>query len=150
VWASHGARARYVVVSGAGGYLTQALDMADLIATGEATTVAGDICASSCAQFLFMAGRHKLVLTGGVVAFHGGPLTPEIIEREATDAAGRKFLADENARFRRFYAEQGISMQMLTKPPPEIQARLDRGEVVFWTWSPEHLRSFGVTNLLVE
>lgn len=150
VWNAHAAEAEQLVLSGPGGQLTPALDMAELMLTAPKPVIVGDPCISSCAQFLFVAGETKFVLSGGFVGFHGGPLSDDQIVAAADDEPSREFLRAENARFREFYQRLGISMDMLTRPPASVQAEINEGRIIFWTWNAAELESFGVHGVIAE
>ena len=49
---------------------------------------------------------------------------------------------------KKFYRKRGISMDMLVKPPLDVQKRLNSGEIVFWPWSIRQLRHFGVKGIV--
>lgn len=78
----------YVVISGPGGEATPAMAIARNIASGRYDVVVGDTCASSCAQYLFPAGRRKYILKGGAV-LPGSRLRdrglPDVYEEERVD-----------------------------------------------------------------
>lgn len=141
---------RYIVISGPGGQLRPAIAIAELIERVDATVVVGDICASACSQFLFVAGKRKVILSGGVVAFHGGPLSQENIEAITSDPRARASLGNEQQEFVRFYKERNLDMRMLTNPPMDVAERLAKGEFVMWSWRPDKLTEFGVSSVESE
>lgn len=144
------ARIDYVVISGPGGEIGSAMSMAEKLDDLHPTVVVGDICASSCAQFLFLAGNRKVVLKEGILAFHGGPLGEEQIRSITADEPSRRHLMREQSKFASFYDKRNISMRMLTHPPEDVSQRLAAGEVVMWQWPEDKLREFGVSNVVVE
>ena len=59
-----------VVISSYGGYINSSLDIVELLNPFHPTTVVGDACASSCAQFLLLMGdRH---VAGSAISKGGG------------------------------------------------------------------------------
>lgn len=150
IWAERSGEVEFIVVSGPGGQLTPALDIAETIRESQLPVVVGDICASSCSQFLFVGAFRKILLQGGLLAFHGGPLTDEYIAALDIPDSSRTFLVAENVRFADFYREIGVDMRMLREPPPHIAEALGRGQFVMWTWPAERLVQFGVSGLSCE
>lgn len=140
----------YVVVSGFGGYENSAIYIVRLLEPFSPTAVVGDACASACAQFLFLMGNQRVMLHCADVAIHGGTETIErILARKADDAFKENMIAAK-WRFEKFYAARGISMDMVNKPPADVQKKLDAGQVVFWPWTINQLRAFGVKGIISE
>lgn len=92
-----------VVVRSGGGAAGAGLTMGEALARHDATVVVDALCASSCANYLFLSAERRVVLQDGIVVFHGGAtmkIWPEmerqlralIEERDGTD-----FIADEPA-----------------------------------------------------
>ncbi len=140
---------RFLVLESEGGIVRYSLQMAELIDQHEFIAVVGGVCVSACAQFLFVSANHKVIVDPGFVGIHGGPISTEKIEQMNVDERTKTSLINENDAFRAFYARKGISMDMLTKPPAEVQKMLDEGQIVFWTWSVEEFESFGVHNITI-
>jgi hypothetical protein len=67
-----GSSARILVVNSGGGDTTETRKIARLIRERSLDIVVDGICASSCANYLFIAARNKTVLPESLVAFHGG------------------------------------------------------------------------------
>lgn len=145
---NHAGQIKFVVITSPGGYLTPALDMADIIDRNEYDVVVGGVCASSCAQFLFMAGRVKYLLDGAILAFHGGPISDAKIAKMDVSNKNKLFLKEENRRFKVFYKRMGLNMEMLTKPPAWVEEKLRSGKIIFWTWPVDQLKNFGVKNIV--
>lgn len=62
-----------IVVEGSnGGDLASGLDIADALAARDSTVIAHGICASSCANYLWLMADHRIIAEGGLIIFHGG------------------------------------------------------------------------------
>lgn len=139
-----------VVISGPGGSVEPAIIIAREIKRRNLDTVVGGLCASSCAQFLFVAGKQKFILSKGVVVFHGGPIPEsQFIEMNLSKDAIVS-ISRLNEIFRQFYKDLKLNMDMLTKPPKKIQERINAGEIVMWSWSVKKLHEFGVEQVYEE
>lgn len=140
----------YVIVSGIGGYLDSSIYIARLLDTYDPVSVAGDMCASACAQILFLMGRHRVVLHCADLAIHRGLDTvPAILATDRDDEFKQRLIANIS-RFKKFYRDRHIDLGRMTTPPPDIQKRLDAGKIVFWPWSINQLRSFGVRGIISQ
>jgi hypothetical protein len=139
-----------VVLSSYGGYVNSSLDIVELLNPFHPTTVVGDNCASSCAQFLFLMGERHILLRCGAVYIHGGPASIQAnLDLKDTDLSKQAGI-ENTLRFIAFYKQLGISMDMLTKPPKSVQDQLNQGQIVFWQWTPNQMRAFGVKGLIAE
>jgi len=141
-------KAPYVIISGPGGDVDSSIYIVRLLDKFNPTPVAGDMCASACAQFLFLMGRHRVMLHCADVAIHGGPYPVDKALASNFSNAAKQRLIETTWRFIRFYRHRHVSIQMLIHPPKFIQHELDKGEIVFWPWSIDKLRSFGVHGII--
>lgn len=140
----------YVIVSGPGGYVDSSVYMVRLLDAYDPIPVAGDMCASACAQFLFLMGRHRVLLHCADVVIHGGPwAVRDVLAENRSDEFKQRLIANI-WQFEDFYRKRHISLDMANKPPANIQKKIKAGEVVFWPWSINKLRSFGVEGIVSE
>lgn len=140
----------YVIVSGPGGYVDSSVYIVRILNAYDPVAVAGDMCASACAQFLFLMGRHRVLLHCADVAMHAGPWTiKSVIAEKGSDEFKQRLIANI-WQFEKFYQERKISLDMVSKPPPNAQKMLNEGKIVFWPWSINKLRSFGVRGIVSD
>lgn len=138
----------YIIVSGIGGYENSAIYIVRLLEPFAPVPVAGDMCASACAQFLFLKGHQRVILHCADLAIHGGTETlAQILARNATDAF-KKNMISAKWRFEKFYPSRGIGMDMVNDPPADVQKKLAAGQIVFWPWTIDRLRAFGVKGII--
>lgn len=64
---------KYIVVNSSGGSAIGALNIAEELIGKDVTIIVDKICASSCANYLFVAAEKKIVLHDALVIWHGGP-----------------------------------------------------------------------------
>jgi hypothetical protein len=108
--------------------------------------IVNDVCLSSCANYVFTAGRRKLILPGGFVAWHGNAhlssledkisALPEEVQTDA-QVRMRTWRAREDA----FYRRIGVS---------ECLARIGNEQLGvrgLFTMSPHDMSRFGVKNV---
>jgi len=75
-----------------GGDVDVGMDLAEWVLDHRLDVVVNDYCLSSCANYVFPAGRRKIIAPGGVVAWHGSARQANMAEQ--LEAA----LADAKAR----------------------------------------------------
>jgi hypothetical protein len=131
-----------VVARSDGGSLPGAIDMAEHLGRFRYSIVVDGICASACAQFLFVGARRKVILGAGIVAMHGGPFTDEQIA--AMTNVDRDKIRRERDRFVSFYADRGIGIGITNDFPANLREKLAQGEIVFWIPKEEDYKRFNV------
>lgn len=99
---------RRIVLNSTGGSVAPAIDIAeDILARGLDVEVRG-ICASSCANYLFVAGQTKWIAPGALVLWHGAP-------------GGRVSADEQRERFR-----AAITRSRPEASQVEVEATIDR------------------------
>lgn len=101
---------RLVITSG-GGLVSAALDIAHAVHERQLDVEVPRMCRSSCANYIFPAGRRKLLARPGVVAWHGNMAHVLYLERtgqgtwNASQMADARDLAQREAQL---YARLGV------------------------------------------
>ena len=126
------AETRVLRVSSGGGYVDAALDIAEQIVSRQLDIEISSLCASSCANYLFVAGNKKYILPGAIVIWHGGADQKDFREyreckRAVSTFTGSKREVNEKSieasrlnaeRERALYAQVGVS-SLLTRAGQE-------------------------------
>ena len=140
----------YVIISGMGGYADSSIYIVNMLDPYDPVPVIGDTCASACGQILMLMGRHRVLLHCADVVMHGGPTSVQaVLAQHYSDELTQRAVASIS-QFKDFYQDRHISMDMVTKPPEDIQKQINAGKIVFWPWSINKLRSFGVRGIVSE
>jgi hypothetical protein len=134
-----------VVARSDGGSLAGAIDIAEHLGRFRYSIVVDGICASACAQFLFMGADRKIIRGDGIVAMHGGPFSDAQIA--AMPDAGRDNIRRERDRFVRFYADRGINIGITNDFPADLRESLAHGEIVFWIPKEDDYARFNVRGI---
>lgn len=140
----------YVIVSGPGGYVNSSIYMVRVLKPFGPIPVVGDMCASACAQILFLMGKQRVILHCADIAIHRGPAsTAQELAGKGSDVEKETAIAAE-WRFKQFYRDRHIDIDAMAKPPADIQKKLSSGQIVFWPWSINKLRAFGVKGIISD
>ena len=81
-----------VVMRSGGGDVLAGLDMGEALLPRPVTAVASSLCASSCANYVFMAADRRVIAPESILVFHGG-MTPghlRKMDRELAEARARR------------------------------------------------------------
>jgi hypothetical protein len=99
---------RSITITSAGGDAREGLRIGRLIAEQKLEVIAEGVCASACAQYIFLAGARKTVQPGAVLLFHSSPTGMARSLRSAgADNAARLF-EQVAAQERELYRSLGI------------------------------------------
>jgi hypothetical protein len=139
-----------VVLSSPGGSVASALDMVEHMGLDQHTIVVDGLCASSCANYLFLAARWKIVPEDSVVAWHGAPPNPRLwsppLEMQPAAAA---IALDTMWRSEDFFFRIGVSDRVAREAPDGVDiTTLQPG--AYWTHSRASLEwRYGVGGILL-
>jgi len=80
-----------LAIASGGGDIEAGMKLGDLVLARAMDVRVFQFCGSSCANYVFVSGRRKIIEPGAVVMWHGSPLRPENIAVNATvvDTAGK-------------------------------------------------------------
>jgi hypothetical protein len=70
-----------LLIESAGGEIVVGMDFGNWVIDRELDVVIDRACLSSCANYVFTAGRNKEILPGAVVAWHGSAKQPGLLEQ---------------------------------------------------------------------
>ncbi len=136
-----------VVAKSPGGGLQTALDTTRYLERYHYTIIVDGLCASACAQFLFMGGTYKIVTGKGIVAMHGGPMSAAYIDKMSITPEGKANLRRENEEFREFYRTHGIDVAITTNAPQSVLDAMKKGETLFWAPPRAEFERSGAKNV---
>jgi hypothetical protein len=75
-----------LVVDSAGGEIVTGMDFGYWVLARQLSVVVDGVCLSSCANYVFTAGRKKSILPGSVVAWHGSAEQPGLLDQMHAEA----------------------------------------------------------------
>lgn len=138
-----------VVVQSPGGSVASALDMAEHMGLFQKTLVIDGLCASSCANYLFLAARYKIVPDGALLGWHGAPPRPDgwtaPIGMTSTAA---QYMGDTIIRSDEFFRRIGVADRIARETSDGYEINRP-GPSEFWSHSYNDLVTrFGVNGIL--
>jgi hypothetical protein len=135
-----------LLIRSGGGEVGVGIDFGEWIHARALDVVVDDFCVSSCANYVFTAGRRKVILPGSLVAWHGNAHLAEgwddIAKMPASDQPrARAHMRNLRTREKTFFQRIAVS---------ECIARIGSTRLDlhgFYTMSPQDMRRFGVRNV---
>lgn len=132
-----------IALNSGGGLVREALAMVALMDQEKVTTIVppGSVCASACAQILFLAGVQRVVLDGGKLGMHtcsvGGDAAPLCNDRIAQTAfehgtaygSVMAFMAYTGAAKMLWFSSEDADCYGFTRWPPEMHRGTEPGEI---------------------
>lgn len=137
-----------VIVTSAGGPVDAALDIAEAMYAHSTNVEVPFACLATCASYIFLAGRHKLLGRPGAVGWHGNMAHVLYLLRTGNSNASDAQLRDVQRLAQReagFYARIGVDgfVSWFAKLPPYS---VDE----FYSLTIEDMEGFGIRNLRVR
>jgi hypothetical protein len=138
-----------VVVQSPGGSVASALDMAEHMGLFQKTLVVDGLCASSCANYLFLSARYKIVPDGAMLGWHGAPPRPEgWIAPIGMTSAAAQFMGDTIIRSADFFRRIGVADRVARETSEGYEVHRPAPDQ-FWSHSYYDLVSrYGVNGIL--
>ncbi len=146
-----------------GGDVEAGMDLGELVwARGLGVRVVGDVCGSSCANYVFPAGRWKIVDSGALVIWHGSLLQAGLVDDLDFSAAeqqlGRPATRFEKWRlkrkatkwFHRVSDRQVAFFRKIGVDPAITVLGQDQGCDCNWTVSVADMATFGIRDVSAD
>jgi hypothetical protein len=143
-----------LIVNSTGGNMAEGLRIGQVVLRAQMDVIIRGICASSCANYLFLAGRRK-VLDHGFVGFHGNWLayarSPRF-EKDKSDVPPDKrdqfekyqhLAAEMIPQETQFFRQIGVSQEFFDK----TQIENDNGLYDIFIPSPTTFSKYGMKNI---
>ena len=137
-----------ILVTSTGGDAYAAISMAFQMLKGNIDVYVSGICASSCANYIFLAGTRKFILKNSVVAWHGAPLP------QPSDSANLLNIWEMHKVFFRMI---GVDDHLTYEIPCDILKNQEflkaqkRGESPGWTYQADiMLNKFHISGIYVD
>lgn len=145
-----------LVMRSGGGDASASIDIAHELLRYETTTIAHQVCISSCANYLLPSGKRSVVLPETILGFHGGlswyqisQMSDETIGNSKSDFQQEKKLSRIFAQQERLFERIGISFELMfdmenyNHLSAEEQTAACPGGGMFIVMSPQSLESYG-------
>ena len=162
-----GKKVRTLVINSSGGETIAAMQMAKWVHDNNVDIVVDNTCLSSCANYIFPAGKNKKISNSGIVGWHGGAFQKDFRERvrivsslENKRGSGEKLSEGENlllsdptsvALHAYLKKSENMQQQLFAKiGTSEYVTRAGQEPVNFrkvWTFKPQIMSLFGICNL---
>jgi hypothetical protein len=150
----------HFVVDSVGGDVEAGMEIGDLIhERGLNVRVSGQVCLSSCANYVFLSGRTKIIDDGALVLWHGSMIQEDLMtdldvsgieselgrpmsrrERRSFDRFAAQWYARVRERQETFYARRGID-PVITVVGQRVGCDCD------WTLSAADMARYGVKDV---
>lgn len=156
-------RVKRLVIDSGGGEINLGMDLAELVIENGLDVVVEKLCASSCANYVFPAGKTKRITPGALVLWHGSVIQDEIelpefedfvapdgvelspLEKqqlmETAHESYAQYIADSQARQEVFFKRLGVDARV-TVMGQQVGASEE-----WWTLSPQDMAYFGIHNV---
>ena len=133
-----------VSMNSGGGSVRSSLEIVDYLIRRKYEVIIIDKCLSSCAQFIFLGAHRRLIEKGATVAMHGYPFLDSELEDMKLSPADLKIIQDVNNKFRRFFVERHVSINIISKQVGDTGNVISLSGTQFWQPSERDYASKGI------
>jgi hypothetical protein len=158
---------KYLDISSGGGQLLPSIELADWVREKNIVVKIRGICASACANFVFPAAHEKLIVSPGLVIWHGSAEQKSVRdeqekfeeEKRIYETAKPPASSTENQNFAKrqerfemiqkqrvaqavFYQRIGMNERLTRLGQEPVQY-----DIEWWTATPELMKAFGIDNV---
>jgi hypothetical protein len=129
-----------LLVRSGGGEIGVGTEFGEWLRERNLDVIVVDYCLSSCANYVFTAGRTKTILPGAIVAWHGNIRQRSFRDAPSLNGIEEVYMTDLREREDALFARIGVS---------ECICRIgeERGEPGFFTMSAADMHRFGVNDV---
>ncbi len=153
---------KYMVVDSTGGDVYEAVQIGMTLKDAQVTVIVRGFCLSSCANYLFTAGRHR-VIDNGIVGFHGNAAAlaesygglEKLFESQMSFWM-KPFVSEEKEieklrqtvqKEKQFFADLGISQELFTLTQMTDKGKGDGRDYAFLLPTPATFAKYGILNV---
>ncbi|MBB2484659.1 hypothetical protein H5407_05405 [Mitsuaria sp. WAJ17] len=144
-------KVKLIQISSEGGVTESGLEIAEEIQRRSLDIEIEDFCASSCANYLFIAGNRKFIKSGAIIGWHGGhsftPFRPGLDSQVRLEE--KKIILQ---REQLLYAKAGVSVDLIVYSGiltvGALKEGLVRRDYTLWCPSVAELERLGVKNIV--
>lgn len=142
-----------VSIKSIGGEVNKGMDLADFIFENQLNVKVVDYCMSSCANYVFPAGKNKILSNAGLIGFHGGvSMFSSQIESlpETHRELAKKYMANAKQREIDFYKKIDVNREITTLGQAEYYSEIYGDDYFGWYYSVDSLCMLGVKNITID
>ncbi|MBW3164613.1 hypothetical protein [Ferrimonas balearica] len=156
-----------MVITSPGGYIVYGLDLAEWVLDNEIRIEVSDYCISSCANYVFAAGKEKRLRKSAILGWHGGSVSSrdgtmtqsQFIQvvtfynhcdlNQLSQYHSRNlYFSQESERECRFFRRTGAN-PMLLFVGQWRRLGLYNNSAHFWSYTLDSLNQLGLTNIIL-
>lgn len=134
-----------LVIRSLGGDINPAIEISEEIQRGNFTIVVHEICASSCANYIFIAGKKRVVLPEGLLLFHGGA-SLDLLDKIAVQI--NQYFKDDKEGYEREVEKSRKNLLTQIKRQEDLLKKSNAAQHFFyWMGMINHMTKEDVSNI---
>ncbi len=149
-------------INSGGGSITVGMDIAQWILVRGLAVYVDQYCYSSCANYIFIAGRQRRLSPDAVIGWHGGTrqwqsaeaMCQKFADSDGVGSSAHKtcmaFAHRERAREEQFFELAGVDQRITTLGFTEGAGYPPRSTDFAWTYTLEDMARLGLDNIHVD
>ena len=134
-------------ISSRGGEIMLGMDLGDIIFANSLNVEVDEFCFSSCANYVFPAGKTKILNKNSMIGWHGGALQKMVFDDSETELAYKSYIEPAQKREAEYFRKIGV-MQLST-----IYGQRDEfkhfEKCAGWNYSKKAMAYFGMKDVIL-
>lgn len=144
---NHSEGIRKIIVNSSGGLTTAGLCLGEFIMKNAISVEVRGGVFSSAANYVFTAGKYKIINKDSVIGFHGGENSPYYLDLETGKVVRKDGTSKNEAWEKDFYKRAGINPDIASEGQQEKYNRYG-DDYIGWTYTTGALGKLGIKNIL--
>ncbi len=137
-----------LVINSSGGEINLGMDLGELVFNNSLDVGVTEFCFSSCANYVFPAGKHKILESTSLVGWHGGATqSMEMPKDPEMQRALKEYMKNAIKRETAYFQSIGVSQQVTVYG---LRPEFSKSKCVGWTYSIEAMQQFGIKNITIN
>lgn len=138
---------RTLRIASRGGEIHLGMDLGQLVFLHGLDVEVGEHCLSSCANYVFPAGRRKILHRHSQLGWHGGAFQPMRIDDARMRQAYEDYIGPAQARETAYFRQIGVSQRSTTLGQGEAYARY--ADCVGWRYTIDAMAQLGMRHVVL-
>ena len=135
-------------ISSRGGEIMLGMDLGEIVFENGLNVEVDKFCFSSCANYVFPAGKRKILNKNSLLGWHGGALQKMVFDDAQTEMAYKNYIAPAQKREAEYFKKIRVSQISTIYGQRDEFASFE--QCAGWSYSVKAMQKLGMKNILLS
>ena len=135
-------------ISSRGGEIMLGMDLGEIIFENDLNVEVDTFCFSSCANYVFPAGKTKILHKNSLLGWHGGAMQKMVFDDAQTEIAYKSYIEPAQKRETEYFKKIGVSQISTIYGQRDEFASFE--PCAGWSYSVQAMEKLGMKNILLS